>query len=137
LIILLPVFLIMENKRISKRVDRNVPVKLQVVGPVLDKYEQTKYLMSKNICAGGIFLVTKDSFPQGADVILEIALPADNNANLDSKSHYFVKIKGTVLRLEKTGIALSFTKNFQIDFGDIPEYFLHDPLFEKHLLNDN
>jgi hypothetical protein len=122
----------MKEKRIFKRFDRSLPAKLQVVSPDSTINEKTHYLMTKNICAGGIFLDTKESFFQGSDVIIEIALPVDINP----KDHCFIKVKGYILRTEQSGIALSFKKDFQIDFGELPEHFRFNTPYKNGYFNN-
>ncbi len=116
----------MAERRIYKRFDRNIPVKLQVINPVYENTEKPHYLLTKNICAGGIFLETKQSFPKGTDVTLEIAIPAENHISTVLKDHCFVKAIGAVVRTEPGGMALTFNKDFQIEFGELPEHFLHN-----------
>ena len=114
----------MEEKRNFKRFDRKVPAKLQLFDSDAENINKTHYLMTKNICAGGAFLVTNQTFPEGTEILAEIALPMENNLNFDTDNHCFVKVKGLVLRKESTGIAISFQKNFQIEFRELPPYLM-------------
>ncbi len=115
----------MEDKRNFKRFDRKVPAKLQVFGMETESDSKTHYLMTKDICAGGAFLLTNQAVAPGSEVLAEIALPMDNNLNYESDNHCFVKVRGYVLRTDTAGIAISFQKSFQIEFRELPPYLLN------------
>ena len=127
----------MQEKRNFTRFDRNVSIKLQIIESSAEYEVAPHYLLTKNICAGGIFIDTEKPMPKGTDVILEIALPSNNSINeTDLKNHCFVKVRGTVVRTETTGIALCFKKDFQIEFGNMPEYISSNIHSEDYSTNN-
>jgi hypothetical protein len=117
----------MEEKRNFKRFDRKVPAKLQSLGTDLEKNNKIHYLMTKDICAGGTYIMAKHPLPEGTEVLVEIALPIENSLNFDTDNHCLVKVKGHVLRSESAGMAVSFQKNFQIEFRELPPFLLDTP----------
>jgi Tfp pilus assembly protein PilZ len=115
----------MEEKRNFKRFDRNVPAKLQILNLPPEDNKKTHYFMTKDICAGGVFLTTKQPFTEGSEVMVEVVLPMKDNLNFNTDNHCLIKVKGIVLRADSTGIAISFLKNFQIEFKELPPYLLN------------
>lgn len=126
----------MEERRNYIRYDRNVPAKLLVLDFDSKQDEKNHFLMTKDLCAGGAFLETNQPFQEGSDVVVEIALPVENNVSFDSNNHCFVKMKGSIVRTDATGIALSFNKEFQIEFGELPTYFLDKPIYRNYFHNN-
>ncbi len=112
----------MEEKRQFKRFERKVPAKLELLGQAAEADHKAHYLMTKDICAGGTYLNTNQPLSEGTEVLVEIALPMENSLDFDSDNHCFVKVKGSVLRAETSGMAISFQKNFQIEFRELPPY---------------
>ena len=113
----------MEEKRNFKRFVRKVPTKLQILNLPSENNKKTHYFMTKDICAGGAFLMTKQPFTIGTEVMIEVVLPMEDNLNFNTENHCLIKVKGLVLRADSTGIAISFHKNFQIEFREFPSYF--------------
>ena len=110
------------EKRQFKRFERKVPAKLEHVGTDAISNAATHYLMTKDICAGGTYLATTQPLPEGTEVLVEIALPMEGNLNFETDNHCFVKVKGHIVRSEADGMAVSFQKNFQIEFRELPPY---------------
>ena len=113
----------MEEKRNFKRFDRKVPTKLQILGLPPEESEKTHYFMTRDICAGGVFLATKQPFTEGTEVMIEVVLPMEESLSFNAENHCFIKVKGLVSRVDPTGIAVAFQKNFQIEFREHPSYF--------------
>jgi len=114
-----------QEKRNFTRFQRQVPAQLQALNISTEQNDKTHYLMTKDLCAGGAFLMTKNPLDTGTEVLVEIALPMENGLSFDTDNHCFIKVKGSVVRAESTGMALSFQKNFKIEFRELPPYLLN------------
>ena len=123
----------MPEKRNFIRFDREVPAKFQL--KALED-ESVHYVRTKNICAGGAFLETNQIFSEGSEMFVEIVLPMENKSCFNSNNHCFVKLKGNVVRSEPAGIALSFHKEFQIDFGELPQHLINNPIYQQYLYDN-
>ena len=69
-------------------------------------------VLTRNICAGGTFLRTRQPFPVGARVNLEVFLPLREKK--PSLKNSLIKISGVVIRSEEAGMALRFDDEYQI-----------------------
>lgn len=70
-------------------------------------------LRTKNICAGGAFLITTDPFQIGTKVDIDVRLSLfDNSVEKEKKSA--VQLSGSVIRTDAYGMAVKFDKKFQI-----------------------
>ncbi len=107
----------MEEKRKFKRFKRNISTALQVLDPNLDRAKnKTHHFMISDICAGGAFLTTTQPFAEGTKVITEISLPMRSDLAFNMDEHCIIKAKGVVVRADIAGIALSFQKDFKVEF---------------------
>ena len=102
----------MKEKRKLTRFTLEVPAKIQVVDSA-DRSE-TLDLRSSNICAGGAFFPTKQALPRGTDVKLALRLPLDRLKDLVDFKRVRVEVDGTVVRSESKGMAISFSRHYQI-----------------------
>ncbi len=112
----------MEEKRNCTRFARSVPVKLKVLNMVSEKTYTSHYYMTRNICAEGAFIISKQHIPEGTEIIAEIGFPMAKTFYFFSGDHCFVKVKGSVLRCESTGMAICFQKNCNVEFVGLPTY---------------
>jgi Tfp pilus assembly protein PilZ len=69
-------------------------------------------VLTSNICAGGTFLRTRQPFPVGARVNVEVVLPLREKKSWLKNS--LIKISGMVIRSEEAGMALRFDDEYQI-----------------------
>ena len=69
-------------------------------------------VLTSNICAGGTFLRTRQPFPVGTRVNLEVVLPLRKKKS--SLKDSLIKISGMVIRTEEAGMALRFDDEYQI-----------------------
>jgi len=111
----------MQEKRSFKRFERKVPARLQSLEMDIEN-SKAQYLFTRDICAGGAFISTNNPLPPGTSVLVEIALPIENSLHFESENHCFVKVQGHVLRCEPAGMAISFQKNYHIEFKELPAY---------------
>jgi hypothetical protein len=73
---------------------------------------RTDELFTKNICAGGAFIETKNQLPVGTDVTLELVLSLHTLKHLSARKSQ-IMVNGSVIRAGKTGMAVSFD-NYKI-----------------------
>lgn len=62
---------------------------------------------TENVCAGGAFFKAEQTLPVGTDVKIDMLIPLDRLKSL-------IKVSGTVIRVDKTGMAIRFDKDYQI-----------------------
>jgi Tfp pilus assembly protein PilZ len=77
-----------------------------------DRNRKWVNVLTSNICAGGTFLLTRQPFPVGTKVNLEVVLPLREKKS--SLKDSLIKISGMVIRTEEAGMALRFDDEYQI-----------------------
>ena len=103
----------MDEKRKLERFDLQVPVKIEVIKQ--DHEKEMLDLLTSNICSGGAFLHTTQPLPKGTEVKIDLILPLDKLKKLENGvQQAYIKVKGTVLRTESTGMAICFDEDYQI-----------------------
>ena len=101
------------EKRRLERYDLRIPAKIEVV--TSDQDRETLDLFTSDICSGGAFFHTDQPLPEGTDVKIDLVLPLEEIKKLrENSSHAYIKITGTVLRSEPSGMAVCFNKNYKI-----------------------
>ena len=102
---------IMEDKRTFERFDLAVPAKIGVEG--IDTGIEEMSLVTRDICAGGAFLHTKNPLPEGTRIKMNLVLSIEKLKQLlDSECE--IQVEGTVVRSEDTGIAIRFEENYEL-----------------------
>ena len=86
-----------------------------------DKDRKWVNVLTSNICAGGTFLRTRQPFPVGTRVNVEVVLPIREKKSWLKNS--LIKISGVVIRSEEAGMALRFDDEYRI--LPLPEPVLH------------
>lgn len=77
--------------------------------------EKIPNLMTSDICLGGAFFHITQPLPEGSQVKIDLILPLDNPKKYkDGWQQAHIKVTGTVLRSESTGMAICFNENYQI-----------------------
>jgi hypothetical protein len=67
-------------------------------------------LISRDVCAGGAFFLTKQPLESGTKVMINMFL---NHVRHTIKKTS-IKISGTIIRTEQKGMAVRFDKNYKI-----------------------
>ena len=103
----------MEERRRLTRFVFEVPAKVTTITsggrrPIFD-------LLTSNICAGGAFFPTQKALPEGADVEIDLTLPLKRLKGLVDCQRVSVKVNGTVVRSESTGMAIRFSRKYRIE----------------------
>ena len=108
----------MEERRRLKRFDLRLPAMIRVLGPEQGpKASNTgvslKILFTKNISAGGAFLLTTKELLPGTPVEVQVAISIENGEDFENRrSRVFVK--GKVLRSDQTGTAIRFDRDYKM-----------------------
>lgn len=102
-----------KERRKLQRFDLEVPAKIEVMDSGQEK--EIVNLLTSNICSGGAFFHTPEPLPEGTQVRLDLVLPLDKLRELKNDSkHAYIKVTGTVLRSESTGMAICFNEDYKI-----------------------
>lgn len=103
----------MREKRKLERFELRIPAKVEVI--TSDQDRETLDIFTSDICSGGAFFHTEQPLPEGTDVHIDLILPLEKIKQLkEDASHAYIKITGTVLRSESSGMAVCFNKNYKI-----------------------
>jgi len=71
-------------------------------------------VMTRNICAGGAFLLTDIPLMVGTDIKMDLILPLDNIPKMEGKRSR-IDVSGAVVRTESQGVAVCFDKKYTIE----------------------
>ena len=99
------------DRRKMERFPLRLTAKCLTAGDTGKKKHYT--LTTQNICSGGAFFVSKEHFPVGTRMDIDVALPLGRFKNMAGKMSC-IKVSGCVIRPEVNGIAVSFGNNYKI-----------------------
>ena len=103
----------MIEQRKLERFDLRIPATIEEVAQGNDSGKKILYVITKNICAGGAFFDTMSQLPNGAQVKIRLVLNLGRLRGL-KRWRAYVKLSGTVMRSEKTRMAIHFDKSYRI-----------------------
>jgi hypothetical protein len=99
----------MNEQRAMNRFDLRLPV---LINHCEQEMEQPPMALStKNICAGGAYLLTDKPLPLESKVIMNVILPFNSQPEGNRSS---VKIGGSVIRVDDIGMAIAFEKTYSM-----------------------
>ena len=75
--------------------------------------EEILEVLTRDISAGGAFFYTDRPLPLGAEVNIDLVLPLTELKKLES-SKALIKVSGTVIRCEDSGMAICFNEDYQL-----------------------
>jgi hypothetical protein len=102
-----------KEKRTLERFDLKIPAKIEIGNS--DHEEEITDLMTKDICAGGAFFHTSQPLPTGTNVKIDLILPLERLKKLNNDwPQAYIKVTGTVLRSESSGMAINFDEDYHI-----------------------
>ena len=83
---------------------------------MMDESGKTKSfeVMTKNICAGGAFLLLDNPLAVGTDVKMDLILPLENIPKMEGQGSR-IDVSGAVVRTESQGMAVCFDKKYTIE----------------------
>ena len=103
----------MEERRQLERFQLRLPAKLEVVSRVAGLEKEKLSLHTENICSGGAFFHTPNPLPEGIQVKIAMRINFRSLKALE-KRRPLIKVKGSVLRSEPTGMAIQFDRGYKI-----------------------
>lgn len=101
------------GRRKQDRYDLRVDARLKIYdtsGLLIDKHESLCTI--RNICAGGAYIDTDRPLQVGTKVDVNFQLSFQNGSDTGKQSS--VAVSGHVVRNEPVGMAVQFSKNYQI-----------------------
>ena len=101
----------MKENRKLERFDLDIPARLMVT--TNDQKKEVIETQTVNISAGGAFLQTEHSYPEGTRVQLDLVLPVEKIKELIGM-YGCVKVVGKIARSEAQGIAVIFDNKYEI-----------------------
>ena len=99
-----------ENRRKHERFALALRARIEMV---TSKGKQVMDLLTRDVSAGGAFLNTRESIPEGTQVKLELTASNERLRKLTG-AHSLIKVQGKVVRSDPTGIAISFDRSYRI-----------------------
>ena len=103
----------MDERRKLERFNLHVSAKVAAEGP--ESKEEVLELETRDISADGAFFISHEPIAKGARVDLEMVLSMDKLQEvIGKKGKVELKIKGSVVRSDADGIAVSFDKKYYI-----------------------
>lgn len=101
------------GKRHLERFNLNVPAVVTLKNKLEAAPKFSTELKTRNICAGGAFIVTEDPMPVGTDVDIDLHLSFfTGNSEHERRSN--IHVSGSVIRIEPGGMAIKFDDKYQI-----------------------
>jgi hypothetical protein len=102
-----------KGKRTLERFDLKIPAKIEIGNS--DHEEKILDLMTKDICSGGAFFHTSQPLPTGTNVKIDLILLLESLKKMNNDyPQAYIKVTGTVLRSESTGMAICFHEDYHI-----------------------
>jgi hypothetical protein len=99
-----------KERRKLQRFSLEIPAKIEVIGA--GKQRGKIELLTDNICAGGAFFKTPK---EGTQIKIDMVLPLEHLKRLSEEySRAYIKVSGTVLRTEPSGMAVSFDEDYEL-----------------------
>ena len=100
----------MKERRKYERFQLVLPSKMEMI---TEGKRQIFNLKTKDISASGVFLNTKEQFPEGTRCQLELTIESKRIQELTGSQSY-VKVEGVVVRSTPDGVAICFDGECQI-----------------------
>jgi hypothetical protein len=102
----------MEERRKLKRFCFEVPARIKVAGSA--EAQDMLDLATSNICSGGAFFRTMQTFPEGTKVMVDLILHLDRLKELTGHTRSIVRLNGTIARSGSTGMAIRFDEDCEM-----------------------
>jgi hypothetical protein len=100
----------MRERRKHERFEIDLPARVEVM---TTGGKQILDLSTKNVCAGGAFFTTHQTIALGTNVRVKLAV---SSRSLRDRTgvETLVQLEGVVMRIEPTGVAIRFSKDYKI-----------------------
>jgi hypothetical protein len=107
----------MKEKRKIQRIELHTPARIEAVAK--DGKKISLHADTKDISSHGAFFLTEEPIEENAKLDIELLLSMEKLLELlQRKKQIRILIKGTVIRTEPDGIAVSFGRRYQIIQAD-------------------
>ncbi len=104
----------MEPNIDQKRKMERFPVQLPAsIISAVEEHREAMNFLTRDACAGGVFIQTDNPLPLGAEVKIELVLPLIEVKNFEGKGA-LLKVSGAVVRVTDTGMAIGFNEDYHI-----------------------
>lgn len=101
------------GKRAMERFDLKVPALVTLKSNSPQASDTSMEMRTKDICAGGAYLITDTPLPINSRVDIDIRLALFDGA-ADKVRKSGILVSGSVIRTDAAGMAVQFNKSFQI-----------------------
>ncbi|MGE4553683.1 MAG: PilZ domain-containing protein, partial [Desulfovibrionaceae bacterium] len=99
------------ERRRAARFEMNLPADLTVTDARGGR--ELLELLTRDVCAGGVFLSTGDPLPPDTEVEIHLRVPLDRVEGMRGK-HTHVRATGQVVRAQQGGMAVRFDVSYQL-----------------------
>lgn len=103
----------MLEKRKLERFSLNIPAKIEILPHRPEAKRTFLRIYTSNICSGGAYFATNNPLQTGTAVKIDLILDP-LFAKYQMKSWALVKVQGTVMRSETSGMAVQFDPQYRI-----------------------
>ena len=100
-----------EEKRKMDRFSMELPAWISTVDETGNP--RTLEVLTRDICAGGAYLLTDQPLAVGTGIEMNLILPLDNLPKIENRRSR-IDVSGSVVRTESQGMAVCFDKKYQI-----------------------
>ena len=101
------------GKRLMERFNLSVPAVVTLKESLRQDPKISTELKTRNICAGGAFIVTDDPLEIGTEVNVDLHL-AFFAGSPTHERHSNIHVSGQIIRIEPDGMAIQFDEKYQI-----------------------
>jgi c-di-GMP-binding flagellar brake protein YcgR len=102
-----------EERRKMQRFRLEIPAKIEIIGT--GEQKGTIEVLTSDICAGGAYFRTRKPLPEGTQVKIDMVLPLEHLRKVSEEyNRAYIKVSGTVLRTESSGMAVSFDEDYEL-----------------------
>lgn len=101
------------GKRQLERFNLSVPAFVTLKGPQSSELKTPTELRTRNVSAGGAFMITHEPFDIGSEMEIDLHL-AFFTGNAEHERQSNIHVSGSVIRIEQDGMAIQFDDKYQI-----------------------
>ena len=101
------------GKRDMERFNLSVPAVITLMDAKDPNQKTLTELRTKNICAGGAFVITTDPLKLGMQVDIDLRL-AFFTGDTERERRSNIHVSGSIIRIEPGGMAIKFNEKYQI-----------------------
>ena len=101
------------ERRSLERFDLALSAKIETLKTKGAREKSVQHLVTGNICSGGVYFPTNQALAEGEAVGMSILLATDRFRKLGAEDAV-VYVKGKVLRIDPTGMAIRFSGGYEI-----------------------